>query len=153
LAPPLAARAEGQRVDADLLRSGLTPWLAGSDFVLIEGAGGLMSPISDEDYVADLACELRYPLLVVAPNVLGVINQTLQTLITAATFREGIDVAGVVLNELGADAAEDPSVASNFEQLVQHCVPPVLGRVPWQGAEFDRQIDWLAVMRDGYRDG
>ena len=57
-----------------------------------------MSPISDEDYNADLAAEFGFPLLVVAANVLGTINATLQTLITASTFRDRLRVAGVVLN-------------------------------------------------------
>ena len=72
LAPHLAARAEGGRVDAKLLRSGLDYWLDRSDIVIVEGVGGLMSPMSDEDYVADLAYELGYPLIVVARNALGV---------------------------------------------------------------------------------
>ena len=46
LAPPRAALAEGRRVDAALLRTGLEPWLAASDVVVVEGAGGLMSPLS-----------------------------------------------------------------------------------------------------------
>src|SRR5882672_6029573 len=76
LAPHLAARAEGRRVDARLLRTGLKIWLASSDLVLIEGAGGLMSPISDDDYNADLAKEFDYPLVIVATNQLGTINAT-----------------------------------------------------------------------------
>ena len=98
LAPHLAARAEGRELDEALLVTGLEPW-ADSEIVLIEGAGGLMSPMGEQIYVADLALELGYPLVVVAPNQIGVINQTLQTLITAATFREGLTVAGVVLND------------------------------------------------------
>ena len=64
----------------DLLRSGLEFWRESSDVVLVEGAGGLMSPVSDDDYNADLADEFGYPLVVVAANVLGTINATLQTL-------------------------------------------------------------------------
>ena len=112
-----------------------------------------MSPISDEDYVADLAYEFRFPLLVVAPNVLGVINQTLQTLITATTFREGIDVAGIVLNEMGHRPEDDPSVVSNYEQLTQHCIPPVLARLRWRDQTFDSAVDWLAVARGGSANG
>ena len=81
-----------------LLRSGLKFWQESSDIVLVEGAGGLMSPISDDDYNADLADEFGYPLVVVAANVLGTINATLQTLIVADTFRDGLPVAGIVLN-------------------------------------------------------
>ena len=98
LAPHLAARAEGARVDPKQLRSGLDYWLDRSDVVIVEGVGGLMSPLTEDDYVADLAYELAYPLIVVARNALGVINQTLQTLITAATFRRGLPIAGIVLN-------------------------------------------------------
>ena len=65
LAPHLAARAEGRRVDPKLLRDGIGFWRETSDIVLVEGAGGLMSPISDEDYNADLAAEFGYPLVVV----------------------------------------------------------------------------------------
>ena len=70
VAPHLAARAEGRRVDAKLLRSGIECWRETSDIVLVEGAGGLMSPISDEDYNADLAAAFGYPLVVVAANEL-----------------------------------------------------------------------------------
>ena len=71
LAPPAAARAEGRLIDADLLRSGLDYWSLRSDIVLVEGVGGLMSPLDDERYVADLAYDFGFPLVVVARNALG----------------------------------------------------------------------------------
>ena len=98
LAPHLAARAEDARVDEEQLRRGLDYWIERSDIVIVEGVGGLMSPLTDDEYVADLAYEFGYPLVVVARNALGAINQTLQTLITAATFRRGLPIAGIVLN-------------------------------------------------------
>src|SRR3954453_14971644 len=52
LAPHLAARAEGRQVDSRLLREGIKFWRGTSDVVIVEGAGGLMSPISDDDYNA-----------------------------------------------------------------------------------------------------
>ncbi len=145
LAPHLAARAEGKRVDAQLLRRGIEYWHGRCDIVLIEGAGGLMSPLSDEDYAADLAYEFGYPLIVVAPNVLGVINQTLQTLITAATFREGIDVAGVVLNDVPGRVEDDPSVQSNLSELERRCVPSVFAHVTFQAASIEPAVDWMKV--------
>jgi dethiobiotin synthetase len=140
LAPHLAARAEGKEIDAERLRSGLAAWTDHCEVVLVEGAGGLMSPISDDDYVADLAFEFAYPLVVVAPNVLGVINQTLQTLITAAAFANGLDVAGVVLNNL-RQGADDPSTESNLEELQKRCGPPVLTQVARNGG-FASKVDW-----------
>jgi dethiobiotin synthetase len=143
LAPHLAARAEGKEVDAELLRSGIDFWRDRSDIILVEGIGGLMSPVSDDEYVADLALDFGFPLIVVAPNTLGVINQTLQTLITASTFRDGIEVAGIVLNDLhGSRASNDPSMSSNAAELAARCIPPVLATV---GKSFDRAVNWMAL--------
>lgn len=144
LAPHLAAECEGKRLDARLLRDGLQYWLPRSDVVLVEGAGGLMSPLGTDEYVADLAFDFGFPLVVVAPNVLGTINQTLQTLITAATFREGIPVAGVVLNN-PAEPADDLSRASNRRELAARLVPPLLAEVAWNAHRFDDPVDWAAL--------
>ncbi len=145
LAPPMAARQEGKRVDAGLLRSGLDFWQNRSDIVLVEGVGGLMSPVSNDDYVADLAYEFGFPLIVVSPNVLGVINQTLQTLITAATFREGIDVAGVALNDMREPTVDDPSIGTNRSELETRCVPPILVHLGWSEDDFDAHVDWFGL--------
>ena len=153
LAPHLAARAEGKQVDESLLREGLEYWGDQCDVIIVEGAGGLMSPVSEEDYVADLAFEFGYPLVVVSPNVLGVINQTLQTLITAATFRDGIHVAGVVLNNMSESSrlSEDPSVQTNRRELELRCVPPVLGEVYWDTDQFESDVNWWDLAQEPAR--
>jgi dethiobiotin synthetase len=143
LAPHLAARAEGLRVDAKLLRSGAEFWRTSSDVVIVEGAGGLMSPISDDDYNADLAVAIGFPLVVVAANELGTINATLQTLIAAATYGEGLNIAGVVLNA-PRKFTDDPSTDSNPDELSRRCVPPLLAIVEHTG-KFDRAVDWATI--------
>jgi dethiobiotin synthetase len=147
LAPHLAARAEGKEIDAALLRDGIEYWQQRSEIVLVEGAGGLMSPLGDEDYVADLAAAFRFPLLVVSRNVLGTINQTLQTLIAAAAFKGGLPVAGVVLNHAAPPAADDVSLASNRAELQRRCARPILAELCWQADDFDAAVDWLALAR------
>jgi len=143
LAPHLAARAEGKRVDAALLRSGLDFWSESCDIVLVEGAGGLMSPISDEDYNADIAEEFGLPLVVVAANVLGTINATLQTLIVADTFRDGLQVAGIVLNSPRPES-DDRSTDSNADELGRRCVAPLLAQVGY-GGEIESAVDWWSL--------
>lgn len=143
LAPHLAARAEGRRVDPTLLRGGLQFWRDSCEIVLVEGAGGLMSPISDDDYNADLADEFGYPLVVVAANVLGTINATLQTLIVADTFREGLDVAGIVLNS-PQKSGDDASIDSNADELARRCVAPLLAQVTYHGG-LGQPVDWWAL--------
>lgn len=141
LAPHLAAKAEGKEVDAELLRSGLAYWQERSDIVLVEGAGGLMSPLTDDEYNADLAADFGFPLVVVAANALGTINHTLQTLIAAAAFGNGLPVAGVVLNNIG-DTATDISTASNLSELKARCVSPVLGQVTFGATSFTPKVPW-----------
>jgi dethiobiotin synthetase len=147
LAPHLAARIEGKQLDADLLRRGIEYWKKSSEIILVEGAGGLMSPLGDDQYVADLAEEFAFPLVVVSRNVLGTINQTLQTLITAAVFGKGLLTAGVVLNHPSCPAADDVSLATNRAELASRCVPPILAEVAWKSDGFDRPVDWFALAR------
>jgi len=146
LAPHLAARAEGRQVDPVLLRWGLEYWRERSDIVLVEGAGGLMSPVTENEYVADLACDFGFPLIVVAPNVLGVINQTLQTLIAAAAFRDGLEVAGIVLNHaLDLSGPADASRVSNRSELQARCGPPIVAELTACADAFDARVDWLRL--------
>ena len=147
LAPHLSARSEGKEMDTKLLRSGIEVWADECDIVVVEGAGGLMSPISDDEYVADIAYDLGYPLVVVAPNMLGVINQTLQTLITAACFRDGLSVAGVILNDSQVFEG-DMSVDSNQHEIASRSTAPVLSRLRYNAKEFENEIDWMALATE-----
>jgi dethiobiotin synthetase len=144
LAPHLAARAEGRAIDEPLLCAGLDYWRDRSDIVLVEGAGGLMSPLTDDTYVADLAAELRFPLIIVTRNALGTIHQTLATLIAAAAFENGLPIAGIVL-KWPARAEDDPSTDHNRRELEARCVPPILGEVRYGAEGFREPVDWLTL--------
>jgi dethiobiotin synthetase len=148
LAPSRAAVIEGKRVDAALLRSGLDYWRDRCDIVLVEGAGGLMSPISDENYNIDLAAEFGFPLVIVAANELGVINATLQTLITARTKAPALPIAGVILNQV-APREQDASLGSNAEELAVRCDSPLLATVAYGQQGFDETVSWYALAKTG----
>jgi dethiobiotin synthetase len=147
LAPHLAARQERKHIDSRRLRQGLDYWKRRSRIVIVEGAGGLMSPIGDSEYVADLAKAFGFPLIVVAPNRIGTINQTLQTLIAAETYGGGLRVAGIVLNDVLPPEHCDPSVLSNRLELELRCVPPVVAQLGYSAAQFDCEVDWLALAQ------
>jgi dethiobiotin synthetase len=150
LAPHLSACAEGRRVDAELLRTGLQYWRDRSEIVVVEGAGGLLSPISDSDFVADLALEFGYPLVIVAANRIGVINQTLQTLLVAKSYRGGVSVAAMVLSDVNEDL-DDPSRASNLSELQRLCEAPVITHLQHGAEEFVPPCDWFEMT--GSRSG
>jgi dethiobiotin synthetase len=150
LAPHLAARAEDRELNAEMLREGRNYWLSRCDLIVVEGAGGLLSPLGESEFVADLAAEFGYPLVIVAPNRVGVINQVLQTLISAKSYAGRLAVAGVVLNDIAPSTQQDPSAASNRSELERLCDAPVLAGLGYDAAEFDQPVDWwwLAKNRD-----
>lgn len=143
LAPHLAAKLEHRQVDEDLLLEGLMAWKDQCNIVLVEGVGGLMSPVSENLYCADLADRFGYKLLIVVPNRLGCINQALQTLITAMAFRDGLEIAGVVLNDVDPES-NDPSAASNLDELLARCQPPILAHLG-HGQTHTPPVDWMTL--------
>ncbi len=146
MAPHLAALDQGQTIDPTLMRSGIEYWRERSDVVVVEGAGGLMSPLGNDEYNADLAHYFGYPLVVVTRNALGTIHETLTTLIAAASYGEGLDVAGLVLNSPVRNA-DDSSVTSNRAELEARAVASVLAEVAYEASDFDRQIDWFMLAQ------
>jgi dethiobiotin synthetase len=139
LAPHLAAEAEGKRLDPQRLRRGVDYWTERSDVVLVEGAGGLLSPLGEDELVADLAIDFGYPLVIVARNALGTINHTLLTV--EAAQRRRLAIAGVVLNE-PLPRPNDASLQSNRRELEKRLPCEVLALGHGQD-KFGCQIDWF----------
>ena len=124
VAPAVAARTEGHPFS---LRRTLAAFdvLAGADFVLVEGAGGLLVPFADNLLGADVAAALGIPLLIVARAGLGTINHTLLTV--AEARRRELVITGIILNRVCAEA--DPSEATNAAEIARLSGVPVLGTV------------------------
>ncbi len=146
LAPHISAKAEGKEINRNLLAHGIEYWQENSDFIIVEGAGGLMSPISDDDFVADLAYEFGFPLIVVVANKLGCINHTLQTLITAASYEDGIPIAGIIINNVNPQGANDQSLVTNPAEIERVSIPPVLATVDFEQG-LSKEIDWLDLVQ------
>jgi dethiobiotin synthetase len=121
MAPNIAARLEGRDVSDDTLISGFEAWKDQADLVLVEGAGGFLSPTSDGMLVADLALKLNAPLLLVAANRLGAIHQTLATV--EAAQNRGLDIVAVVLNQVTEDL--DPVLQKANEDELRRLLPDI----------------------------
>jgi dethiobiotin synthetase len=133
LAPAVAARLEGRPVSMDAIVAGARALAARHAAVLVEGAGGLLVPISDGATQADLAVALGLPVLVVARAGLGTVNHTALT--CEALARRGLAIAGVVLNRTGPDDdASVPHNAAEIERLSGARVLATLPHVPDIGA-------------------
>ncbi|HPA19701.1 MAG TPA: dethiobiotin synthase [Verrucomicrobiae bacterium] len=96
--PYTAAVIEGRRADMGAIDAALERVCALRDPVLIETAGGLMSPVSELDTMRDLAIRWSCPVIIVVPNRLGALTQALANAECARAA--GIDLAAIVLNDL-----------------------------------------------------
>jgi len=112
VAPPVAAELEGVALDDGLWTRAVIEASMNADLVVVEGAGGLLSPLAWDTTLLDLAGVWDADAIVVASNKLGVINHTRLTL---ASLRDaGIRPRAVVLSEC---PASDASIVSNAESL------------------------------------
>ncbi|MFM7244605.1 MAG: dethiobiotin synthase [Planctomycetaceae bacterium] len=148
IAPPAAARAEGRVVDDRLLRRGLDVWTGISDVVVVEGAGGLFSPVGESTLVVDLAKEFAWPLVLVDAARLGAIGRSLATICAARA--EGLRVAAVVLSHTAAPTdAEGPASAG---AIARDSAAWITSRTGLPVAVLDHgatvlpeDVDWLSL--------
>jgi dethiobiotin synthetase len=95
VSPHLAAKLAGERIDPSRLLAGARAASEAVDTLIVEGVGGLLTPLAERYTVCDLAAALGLPALIAARPGLGTINHTLLTLRVARAA--GVDVRAVVL--------------------------------------------------------
>jgi len=142
LAPPIAAELEGKQVSDQLILDGAKAWSENCELLILEGAGGLMSPISWIMTNSDLAMKMQFPVVLVSQNRLGVVNQVLTTLTAARSV--GLTVACVVLNSPECIAR---GLAETNERLLSRFVSrspnsPRLVHLGENTLEFQPKVDW-----------
>jgi dethiobiotin synthetase len=96
VAPSVAAAMEGVRIDFGRIGDALERLAAQHEFMIVEGAGGLMAPLAGGLMVADLIVRLALPVLVIARPNLGTVNHTVLTCYAAKQL--GIEIRGVMIN-------------------------------------------------------
>ncbi|MFF2484670.1 dethiobiotin synthase [Paenibacillus sp. NPDC058071] len=129
LTPYLAAKHAGVNLTLKgILESG-EPLMNRYDTLLVEGAGGVAVPLTDDALVIDLISELRIPTLIIARAGLGTINHTL---LTASFLRQyEIPIVGVIMNDGDLQSLDDdPSIAENAELIERYGNLKVIGRFP-----------------------
>ena len=150
LSPFTAAKMENVSIGFERIARAYGELLQNHQALLVEGAGGLLVPITREKMMADLALYLKLPVLIVSRTGLGTINHTL--LSVEAARKRGVEVAGVIFNHLGPrrGLAErtNPSVISHFLDV------PVLGEIPYapflkkRGRDGEKIRRWVEAHVD-----
>ncbi|MEA3488998.1 MAG: dethiobiotin synthase [Candidatus Omnitrophota bacterium] len=126
--PHLAALLEKKHIDAEKIERAFLKLSKEFDLVLVEGTGGFMVPINDEQTIGDIVKGLCLPVLVVAENRLGAINQTLLTV--EALRKRGLEILGIVFNRLSKEG--DRLILEDNLRIVKRLTGvEVLGELPF----------------------
>jgi dethiobiotin synthetase len=110
--PHLAARLEGRAIDCAVLRQSTAELMTLYDVVLLEGAGGLLVPLTKDCTLLDYLAEEQYPLILVTSSRLGSINHTLGALELACHRK--IDIAAIIYNRL---EDTDPRIVEDSREV------------------------------------
>lgn len=151
-APSVAAEAAGIVIDLDWIADRFHHLAARHQLTLVEGAGGLLVPLTDTFDYTHLIHKLGIPVLIVARASLGTINHTLLT----CHWGKHLDLPllGVIINSPTNPLT--PSEEPNLEVLATRLPIPLLGRVPHLAdptlnvslVEKSIRMDWLLKLLD-----
>ena len=125
IAPHIAAKQANTVIELDQINERFLRLTKLADLVIVEGVGGLLVPLNEQQTLADLIERLALPTLLVVGLKLGCINHALLT--AEAIVRDGLRLAGWVAN------LRDPAMAEfdgNLATLQARIQAPLLGVVP-----------------------
>ncbi|MGL4293875.1 MAG: dethiobiotin synthase [Bacteroidales bacterium] len=94
--PHLAARIDKKTIDRNKIKEATDRLAEQYEVVLLEGAGGVMVPVTDDYLTLDYMTDMHYPVILVTSGKLGSINHTLLSL--EAIRQRGLDLAMLVYN-------------------------------------------------------
>ena len=126
IAPHIAAERAGRNVELEEIRRRYTKNLLHSDVCIVEGVGGWMVPLNEDETVADLAAVLQVPIVLVVGIRLGCINHALLTI--EQIERDDLPLLGWVANIIDPDMEMQEE---NIEALKQRIPYPLLGTLPY----------------------
>ncbi len=129
LAPPIAAYREGRSVDLKQLWPVFTQLQERSSFVLVEGVGGLGSPISWELTVADLAHDWRIPTVLVVPVRLGAIAAAVANV--ALARQSAVPLVGIILNCVHPRSESEVADLTPIDLIESLTQTRVIGTIPF----------------------
>lgn len=149
-APNVAAAAEGRTIDLRVVRRHFDALASRHHTMLVEGAGGLLVPTTDEATMADLARELELALVIVARGALGTIHHTRSTLEAARS--RGIEVAGVVISHSTgplshADTANLDFLRRELGGVLLGEIPPLDSPSPERDGRAESELEIQRLLR------
>lgn len=126
VSPALAARLAGIKIDIEKIKSDFKEFSAQNDITLVEGAGGILAPATDNMLCADLIKALNIPIIIVTVPFLGRLNHTLLTVHYAKTMN--ITIKGIIINKIPT-ATDDLATKNFINELEMYTDVPIIGKI------------------------
>jgi dethiobiotin synthetase len=119
--------------------------------MIVEGVGGIMVPLTTDEYVADLARALNLPTIIVARSRLGTLNHTLLTIKICRDY--GLSIQGIIINGM----PQRPGIVEkNLALVIQElsdvpvlCVIPRIKNVTYEsiGSSIKKGVNIDLILR------
>ncbi|MCW8965010.1 MAG: dethiobiotin synthase [Gammaproteobacteria bacterium] len=141
IAPHQAAQESGKSISLQKIEDGYTQLVERAERVIVEGAGGLMTPLNDKETFVDLVQRLQLDVILVVAIRLGCINHAL---LTQQVMQAGkIRFTGWVANYPEAAQSRDQAIEESLEKRLD---APLLGVMSWDPSrEFVRNLDLCQI--------
>ncbi|MHB8744004.1 MAG: dethiobiotin synthase [Sulfuricaulis sp.] len=131
-APHIAAREAGVEIRLDAILAHFHRLQQQAPWVVVEGVGGWLAPLGARLNLADIACALQLPVILVVGLRLGCLNHALLTV--AAIQRQTVPFAGWIANQIDPDMMR---VHENIDALKERIDAPWLATFGYQSARTD----------------
>ena len=130
--PLIAAENDNEFIDVEHIYNEYQKIIRTSDCTILDGDGGLMSPISSSYQVTDLIKRLQIPVLFVVKPKEESINDALLSIYTAQ--EKGVEVRGVVINNIADDCPKEMLTAIT-RVIEEYSNVKILGLIPNMGVK------------------
>lgn len=144
--PHLAAKMENKIISFEQIAKCLTKISDDNTITIVEGAGGILAPLSETTFIIDLILHLQLPVIVVTSPHLGTLNHTFLTL--KVLRQTGAQLAGVVLNNC-RNEPEDFIYTENIRMIQDHTRPVPFLEVQ-HGSCCNKRIDEFCKQLEKY---
>jgi len=132
--PHLAATLDSEMISLEHIRECLQKITPHAGFTIVEGAGGVLAPLSETTFMVDLILHLQLPVILVTSPHLGTLNHTFLSL--KALRHSGAILAGIVYNNC-RNLPENFIYHDNRRMILEHTRPVPFLEIPY--GEYDEQ--------------
>lgn len=152
VSPHLAARIEGIKIDKEKILDTYRKLSQKYQFIVAEGAGGIIVPIIDKSYfIYDLIKDLKMPVIIVARASVGTINHTALTVKFAQSI--GLDIKGIIINGYTDEIHVEDNIETIKEITNQDIIAVIDDLKDFEAedfkslkAEFEKKIDIKKII-------